>query len=187
MPSIAPLTSAAYGADLKRAQPIPKVVREAVTLMVWGRPDDPDCRNLSFVEACRETGMRPDIFRRYLDRSSVRSLLLAERKAFRAAVCSGNESALLNVRQTAVNSMAVVAAVRALEGLDSEAESRAPGQATPGVCIIVQQVAPAGQVIEGREAQATLSDPNHHTRPTNYILEPEPPPTVDPIFRMPSR
>jgi hypothetical protein len=69
-------------------------------------------------------GIKPDVMRRYLDRPDVRALLLAERRAFRAAICGGNEGALLRVRETAQNGMAVVAAVRALEELEAPRDER---------------------------------------------------------------
>jgi hypothetical protein len=52
------------------------------------------CRAFTFIEAAHETGIKPDVMRRYLDRPEVRALLLAERRAFRAAICGGNEGAL---------------------------------------------------------------------------------------------
>jgi hypothetical protein len=128
MPVLPPIRSSA-SRELKRPQPMPAKLREAICLMVYGHPDDIDCRALSFIEAAQETRIkpdvmrryldRPDVMRRYLDRPDVRALLLAERRAFRAAVCGGNEGALLRVRETAQNGMAVVAAVRALEELEN--------------------------------------------------------------------
>jgi hypothetical protein len=110
--------------------------------MVYGHPDDPDCRAFTFIEAAHETGIKPDVMRRYLDRPEVRALLLAERRAFRTAVCSGNENALLRVRETAQNAMAVVAAVRALEELE------APRQ-PPGVSVTVNSAVAVGAIRPG--------------------------------------
>jgi hypothetical protein len=118
MPVVPPVRSSA-SRELKRPQPMPAKLREAICLMVYGHPDDIDCRALSFIEAAQETRIKPDVMRRYLDRPDVRALLLSERRAFRAAVCGGNEGALLRVRETAQNGMAVVAAVRALEELEN--------------------------------------------------------------------
>jgi hypothetical protein len=123
MPILPPLTSSA-GREMKRPRPIPPKLREAVGLMVYGHPDDPDCRAFTFIEAAYETGIKPDVMRRYLDRPEVRALLLSERRAFRAAICGGNEGALLRVRETAQNGMAVVAAVRALEELETPRDGR---------------------------------------------------------------
>jgi hypothetical protein len=118
MPILPPLMSSA-GREMKRPRPIPPKLREAIGLMVYGHRDDPDCRAFTFIEAAHETGIKPDVMRRYLDRPEVRTLLLSERRAFRAAICGGNEGALLRVRDTAQNGMAVVAAVRALEELEN--------------------------------------------------------------------
>src|SRR5690348_11586368 len=119
VPTNPPLT-ASGPRELKRPRPIPRNVRDAIALMVFGRLDDPDCRPLDFIEAAKTAGIKPDVMRRYLDRGEVRALLHAERRAFRDAICAGNEGALARVRDTAANSMARVAAVRALEQLDAD-------------------------------------------------------------------
>jgi hypothetical protein len=81
MPVLPPIRSSATR-ELKRPQPMPAKLREAVCLMVYGHPDDIDCRALSFIEAAQETRIKPDVMRRYLDRPDVRALLLSERRAF---------------------------------------------------------------------------------------------------------
>jgi hypothetical protein len=116
---------------------MPPKLREAIGLMVYGHPDDSDCRALTFIEAAHETGIKPDVMRRYLDRPDVRALLLSERRAFRAAICGGNEGALLRVRETAHNGMAVVAAVRALEELETPRHG-------PGVSVTVNNATAVG-------------------------------------------
>ena len=123
MPILPPLMSSA-GREMKRPRPMPPKLREAIGLMVYGHPGDPDCRAFTFIEAAHQMGIKPDVMRRYLDRPEVRALLLAERRAFRAAICGGNEGALLRVRETARNGMAVVAAVRALEELEAPRDGR---------------------------------------------------------------
>ena len=123
MPILPPLTSSA-GREMKRPRPIPPKLREAIGLMVYGHLEDPDCRAFTFIEAAHQMGIKPDVMRRYLDRPEVRALLLAERRAFRTAICGGNKGALLRVRETARNGMAVVAAVRALEELEGSRDGR---------------------------------------------------------------
>lgn len=148
MPANAPLTAAgSRDPDKQRPRPIPRKVREACDLMVFGRPDDEDCKPLDFIEAAKECGVAPDIMRRWLDRSQVRAYLLASRRTFREAICAGNEGALQRIRDKSPNGMAVIASVRALENLDDETAARAlDPKAQPGVTIrvvtIVQQGAP---------------------------------------------
>src|SRR5271165_5834615 len=100
MPSVPPLTSSA-SREMKRPQPIPKPVREAIRLMVYGKPDDPDGRPLPFGDAARASGVKPDVMRRYLDLPAVIALFRRERRAYREALCGGNEGALRRVRDTA--------------------------------------------------------------------------------------
>ena len=47
-----PLT-ASGSRDLKRPRPIPRTVRDAIVLMVYGKLDDADCKPLDFVEAAK--------------------------------------------------------------------------------------------------------------------------------------
>jgi hypothetical protein len=50
----------------------------------------------------------------------LRALLHAERRAFRAAICAGNELSLARVRDRSENGMAVIGAVRTLENIAEE-------------------------------------------------------------------
>jgi hypothetical protein len=129
----------------KRPRPVPKAIRDVLVLMVRGRPDDPDGRPVDFIEAARQCGVAPDTMRRWLDRSEVRKLLLAERRVFRDAVCAGNEGALKRVRDKSENGMAVIGAVRTLENLAEDAAHGARGGpgTTPGLIIQIVQAAPA--------------------------------------------
>ena len=91
-PIIPPLTSSA-SRDLKRPRPIPKKVGAAIVMMVRGLPDDEDQRPLSFIAAAKAAGIGPDTMRRYLDRPEVIVMLRRERRAYREALCGGNEGA----------------------------------------------------------------------------------------------
>jgi hypothetical protein len=145
MPANPPLVaSGAREPDKQRPRPIPRAIRDMIALMVYGQVDDPDCRALDFIEAARQCGIKPDIARKWLDRSEVRKLLLAERRVFRDAVCAGNEGALKRVRDKSENGMAVIGAVRTLENLAEETVHGARGSVTtPGLVIqIVQAPAP---------------------------------------------
>ena len=95
---------------------------------------------MDFIEAGRACGIKPDIMRRWLDRPAVRALLHAERRAFRAAICAGNELSLALVRDRSENGMAVIGAVRTLKNIAEEAEARprCQHQEVPGLCIVIQ-------------------------------------------------
>jgi hypothetical protein len=151
MPANPPLTAAGRR-EPKRTRPIPRKVREACDLMVYGRRDDEDCKPLDFIEAGKACDIAPDIMRRWLDRAQVRAYLLASRRTFREAICAGNEGALQRIRDKSLNGMAVIASVRALEQLDEETNARPANAPTPGVTIrivnVVQQGAPAAPAID---------------------------------------
>jgi hypothetical protein len=51
------------------------VVRNAITLMVYSKLDDPDRKPLDFIEAAKLAEIKLDVMRRYLDRAEVRALL----------------------------------------------------------------------------------------------------------------
>jgi hypothetical protein len=136
MPKVHPI-AASGTRELKRPRRIPANVRDAIRLMVYGRPDDADMAPIGFIEAAKDCGIAPDHMRKYLDRADVRALLLSERRTFRTTICGSNELALLRVRDTAANSMAVVASVRALEELEDERAVTARGGVTPGFVILI--------------------------------------------------
>jgi hypothetical protein len=88
-----------------------------------------------------------------LDRSEVRALLRAERRAFREAICAGNEGALKRVRDTSDNGMAVIGAVRALETLNEEGANRAAGAPlAPGLVIVITGPEAPRPAIDGNRA-----------------------------------
>jgi hypothetical protein len=108
--------------------------------MVVGREDDENCEPLDIVAAAREVGMRLHVLRRYFDRPVVRALIRSERRAFREMLCGSNEAALKRVRDQSKNGMVTVAAVRALEQLDTDDSGRSVNAPSPGVIIkIVHQ------------------------------------------------
>ena len=123
MPDNPPLTASGPRDPQKRPRPIPGPVREAIKLMVRGRPEDPDGKPLDFIEAAKIADVKPDVMRRYLDRENVRTFLRSERSAFREAICAGNEASLRRVRDSSANGMVTVAAVRTLEQFDSPPSS----------------------------------------------------------------
>jgi hypothetical protein len=138
MPANPPLVASGARDPQKRPRLLPKHVRDLVGRRVYGRPSDPDCKPLDFIEAAKDVGMAPDIARRWLDRSQVRVLLRSERRTFREAVCAGNEGALKRVRDTSENGMAIIGAVRTLEQLNDEVPSRNGSMPTvPGLIIQV--------------------------------------------------
>jgi hypothetical protein len=134
MPVVAPLTSSGSRDLEKKPRPLPKAVKDAVTLMVYGRQNDPDGKPLDFIEAGNACGIKPDIMRRWLDKPAVRALIHVERRAFRAAICAGTELSLANIRDHSRNDMARLGAVRVLENIAEEADARPRGpQTIPGL------------------------------------------------------
>jgi hypothetical protein len=139
---INPPLRASGSRELKRPRPIPRSVRDAITLMVYGKIEDPDCAPVDFITAAKLSGIKPDVMRRWLDRAPVRALLRSERRAFREAICAGNEAALQRVRDKSANGMVTVAAVRALEQIDEAEPHRRSVQESPHLTIRIVNVAP---------------------------------------------
>jgi hypothetical protein len=138
-----PAASSGPREPVKRPKPVPKIVKDACLLMVYGDPDDEAGEPIDFITAAKAVGMRPDTLRRYLARPQVIAFLRAERRAFREAICSGNELALRRVRDKSPNGMATIGAVRALEQLSEEAAPGRPGQhpQAPGLWIVINTTA----------------------------------------------
>jgi hypothetical protein len=164
--STVPALTASGPRELKRARPIPARVRRCIELMVYGRADDEDCAPLSFIEAAKLVGIAPDQMRRYLDRADVRALLLATRRKFREMICCANEAALQRVRDKSPNGMVTVAAVRALEQLETESDARPAGNSAPGLTIhIVQRADRPAPPVDVTPAPATAVPYVEHPGP----------------------
>jgi hypothetical protein len=145
--------------EMKRPRPLPRAVRDACLIMIYGKPDDPDATPLDFTAAARLVGIRPNIMRKWLHKPAVISLIRAERRAFRNALCCANEAALAGIRDHAVNAMAKVAAIRQLEELEQTTAHRSSdADSVPHVTIrivnAVNSPAPAPAVV-------TTIDANH--------------------------
>jgi hypothetical protein len=130
-----------------------------IKLMVFGAPGDRDFAPVPFLDAARQCGVSGDQARKYLDRANVRQLLMAERRAWRAAISSGNEGALLRIRDRSPNAMAQLGAVRALEQLEDGNAVGLGGQAqVPGVCIVIHAAPPLPSPSDPASPSLTIID-----------------------------
>jgi hypothetical protein len=111
--------------------------------MIYGKPGDDDAVPLDFVQASKAAGIRPNILRKWLHKPAVVALIRAERRAFREAICAGNEAALQRVRDKSLNGMATVAAVRGLEQIEEIDPYRRAVQESPHVTIRIVNVQPS--------------------------------------------
>jgi hypothetical protein len=123
----------------------------------------------SRTTAAAAVGLATRTLKRYLDRGSVRAVLLRERRIFRAAINGGNELALKRVRDRSKNGMCVVASVRQLEAMAVADGGRDVSAPSPGVTIVIRHAAVPEQTIIDATPQR----------------EPEPVQRFDPIFRLP--
>jgi hypothetical protein len=119
--------------------------------MVWGNDANPDALPLDLIAACAAAGIKPYRMRRYLDRPAVIAHLRAEHRKFREVVCCGNAAALGKVRDTSENGMAIVASVRALDGMQTEEAGHADAP-TPGISIRLVQI----NAIQPQHEQITI-------------------------------
>jgi hypothetical protein len=125
--------------------------------MVWGDDANPDALPLDMIAACAAAGVKPYRMRRYLDRPAVIAHLRAEHRKFREVVCSGNTAALRKVRDTSENGMAIVASIRALDGMQGEDAARADAS-SPGVTIRIIQAPQPAQPIDITPRQPQIID-----------------------------
>ena len=135
--------AAAGPRDLDRPRHIPAPIRRMVLLMVRGEPSNPD-QALDFIAAAKLANVAPDRARRWLDLTETRALLRVERRRYRDEICSFNEGALRRIRDQSPNAMAQLGAVRTLENIAEEAETRPrssyPQQ--PGLTIVIHNGPP---------------------------------------------
>src|SRR6516165_7836504 len=124
-------SSAPRQPDRQKPRSIPADVKNCIHLMVWGDDANPDALPVDLIAACAAAGVKPYRMRRYLDRPAVIAHLRAEHRKFREVVCCGNTAALRKVRDCSPNGMAIVAATRALDGMQAEeagqADAPSPG------------------------------------------------------------
>ena len=144
-------SSAPRQPDRQKPRPIPADVKAVIHLMVWGDDANPDALPLDLIAACAAAGVKPYRMRRYLDRPAVIAHLRAEHRKFREVVCCGNAAALRKVRDTSENGMAIVASVRALDGMQAEEAGRADAP-TPGISIRLVQI----NAIQPQHEQITI-------------------------------
>jgi hypothetical protein len=135
--------------------------------MVYGDPARPD-EPIDFVAAAKLAGVQPDAMRRWLHRPQAASMLRAERRAYRLALCASNENALARIRDKSENAMAVVKSVQVLEELDQDDVHRQRhGNVSPGLCIVIadargpspRTVAPVSPVIEHEPVREPRDEP----------------------------
>jgi hypothetical protein len=142
MADFLPIRSSAPRQPDRRPRPIPANVKATIHLMIWGNDGDPDGLPMNLIDACASAGVKPFVMRRYLDRPSVIAHLRAEQRKRRAVDCCGNSAALRKVRDTSDNGMAVVASVRALDGMQAEDAGRSDA-VSPGITLrIIHQPMP---------------------------------------------
>jgi hypothetical protein len=126
----------------RRGVPCRFGARRCVRELRHHRPDKYFCRR--FLADHRD-GLRARV-RQALSRGLARPAIRRERKAFREAICVGNEAALQRVRDKSANGMVTVAAVRALEQIDDEDPRRRSVQESPHVTIRIVNAVPAPAV-----------------------------------------
>jgi hypothetical protein len=146
--------------DRERRKTLPPAVKDAIRLMIWGNPEDPDAGPLEFDAAAKVAKIKPYLLRRKLDTPAARAFIRAERALFRSVICMRNEHVLAEVRDRSPNSMARVAAVKTLENLEEEHHGTSRGIPTmPGLCVIIG-VDPARQQREQREPATITMTPS---------------------------
>jgi hypothetical protein len=91
-------------------------------------------------EAARAAGMTVRAMRKALEKKHVISAVRARRAAFREGACAGNVAKLVELRDTAENSMARLGAIKTLEGMvDTDDEQSLRAATVPGIIIVVGQ------------------------------------------------
>ena len=148
-------SSAPRQPDRQRSRPIPTDVKLVIHLMVWGDDANPDALPLDLIAACATAGVKPYRMRRYLDRPAVIAHLRAEHRKFREVVCCGNTAALRKVRDCSPNGMAIVAATRALDGMQGEDAARADAP-SPGVTIRIVQAPQPAPIVDVTPPRRTI-------------------------------
>ena len=116
-----------------RAHRMSPKVRAAIVAMVWGRPDDADCKALKLADAAALAGLKPFSFRTWLERPEGRACLLAERREF-SEVCLRGQFVRHHghAGELPPNEMCKLRAAMLIEDLFArDAGGRVPGEVVP--------------------------------------------------------
>jgi hypothetical protein len=135
-----PIVSSAPREPDRRPRPIPPKIKAVVHNLIWGRDDDPGGMPMDLIAACAAAGVKPFVARRFLDRPQVIAHLRAELRKRREVDRCGNSAALRRVRDSSDNSMAVVNAARALDGMGADDPWRADAGVSPGVTLRIVHI-----------------------------------------------
>jgi hypothetical protein len=128
-----PIVSSAPREPDRRPRSIPPQIKAVVHNLIWGRDDDPSGMPMDLIAACSAADVKPFVARRFLDRPQVIAFLRSELRKRREVDRCGNSAALRRVRDLSDNSMAIVNAARALDGMGADDPWRADAGVSPAI------------------------------------------------------
>jgi hypothetical protein len=155
-----------------KAAPIPAKVRLAIRYMTHGAGEDGSPMNV--VEAAKAVGMQPWALRKHFDRPGTLAHLRRERRTVVELICAGNPHALRKVRDHAINSVAQVNSVKALEDMNSPEGQRQSGpEWSPRLTIVIKSAdpAPAMQTVIEHDPQPASGSPPRYDH-EGHLVEP---------------
>jgi len=113
MPNLTPFASS--GPPTKRSR-IPRTIRQACEMLVFGLPDDVEGKPVDFIAAAAKVGISAPVMRKWLHRPEIRTYLQELRQSYLSALTASNPKAVARVRDKEDgNQMAQVAASRLIE------------------------------------------------------------------------
>lgn len=133
---------------IRRRRPIGQVrgkLRTALDAMVWDA--------LPRKQAAEKAGMTEHGLYKALRKAPVRAAYLAELEVLRTSERARNIHALIEVRDQTDNSMARVAAVKAMQATDEVEQSRG-AVVTPGLTVVVISQQPPALMVHQRSTEA---------------------------------
>ena len=142
MPTTLPTRQAIAAKDRSAPRKVTGRLRAALIEMVW--------KGSRRADAAAAANMTDHSLREALRKPHVKAFYLGELGTLRKSTRAKNFHRLDNIAESSGNDMARVAAVKAMEAISDEQQTRGPASASPGVVIrIVNQVAaPQATVVD---------------------------------------
>lgn len=136
----------------RSALPVTRNVAKAIRLMIE--------EGLTYQQAAEAVGMHVRPMRTALEKPHVLAYMRQQRQVFRASINASNDLRLAKVRDNSGNALAIVQAVRTLEGMDTDAQQSVAGRAqVAGFVIVLREgQAPQPLTINATDVQVARRD-----------------------------
>jgi hypothetical protein len=150
-PTTLPTRQAIAAKDRSAPRKVTGRLRAALIEMVW--------KGSRRAEAAQAAGMTDHSLREALRKPHVKAFYLGELGTLRESTRAKNFHRLDDIAETSGNDMARVAAVKAMEAISDEQQTRGPASATPGITIVIRHTSEPKPAIDVTPSRTIAHEP----------------------------